>query len=67
VFGAYKQSSGASFFLTLPEAAWELSLGIYLIVKGFKPSHVLHDDGRHTGVDGPLIPALEASEPLVAP
>jgi hypothetical protein len=25
-------------------------------VKGFKPSHVLYDDGRHTGVDGPLLP-----------
>ena len=50
-----------------PEGVWELSLGIYLIVKGFKPSQVLHDDGRHTGVDGPLIPVLEAPEPLVAP
>jgi hypothetical protein len=66
LFGAYKQSAAASFFLTLPEGVWELSLGIYLIVKGFKPSQVLHDDGRHTGVDGPLIPVLEAPEPLVA-
>jgi hypothetical protein len=64
LFGAYSQSSGASFVLTLPEAAWELSLGIYLIVKGFKPSQILHDDGRHTGVDGPLIPVLAAPEPL---
>jgi hypothetical protein len=23
--------------LTLPEAVWELSLGIYLIVRGFRP------------------------------
>ena len=60
LFGAYDQSSGASFILTLPEAVWELSLGIYLIVKGFTPSHVLYDDGRYTGVDGPLIPALAA-------
>ena len=67
LFGAYKQSSGASFILTLPEAAWELSLGIYLIVQGFKPSQVLHDDGRHTGVDGPLIPVLAAPEPAAAP
>jgi len=58
LFGAYGQSSGPSFILTLPEAVWELSLGIYLIVKGFKPSHILYDDGRHTGVDGPLIPVL---------
>ena len=58
LFGAYDQSSGASFILTLPEAAWELSLGIYLIVKGFRPSPILYDDGPHTGVDGPLIPVL---------
>jgi hypothetical protein len=28
LFGAYKQSAAASFFLTLPEGVWELSLGI---------------------------------------
>jgi hypothetical protein len=67
LFGAYDQSSGPSFILTLPEAVWELSLGIYLIVKGFKPSHVLYDDGRHTGVDGPLIPALAGTELVAAP
>jgi Domain of unknown function (DUF4386) len=54
LFGAYDQTSGPSFVLTLPEAVWELSLGIYLIAKGFKPSPILYDDGRHTGVDGPL-------------
>jgi len=67
LFGPYKQSAAASFFLTLPGGVWELSLGIHLIVKGFKPSQVLHDDRRHTGVDGPLIPVFEASEPVMAP
>jgi hypothetical protein len=69
LFGAYDQTSGASFILTLPEAVWELSLGIYLIVKGFKPSPILYDDGRHTGVDGPLIPVFAAPDvaaPVVA-
>jgi hypothetical protein len=37
LFGAYGQSSGTSFVLTLPEVLWEASLGIYLIVKGFRP------------------------------
>jgi hypothetical protein len=60
LFGAYDQISGPSTILTLPEAVWELSLGIYLIVKGFKPSPVLYDDGRHTGVDGPLVPVVAA-------
>jgi hypothetical protein len=31
--------------LTLGEIAWEASLGIYLIVKGFRPSPIL-DDAR---------------------
>ena len=61
------RAPGASFILTLPEAVWVLSLGIYLTVKGFKPSHVLDDDGRQTGVDGPLIPVLAAPELLAAP
>ena len=39
---------------TIPEAAWELSFGIYLIVKGFKPSPIL------AGIDGgPVGPAAE--------
>ena len=46
LFGAYKQVSGTSGLLTLPEAAWELSLGIYLIVKGFRPDAVLSAQGR---------------------
>jgi hypothetical protein len=37
LFGAYEQVSGASAVLTLPEAVWELSLGVYLIVRGFRP------------------------------
>ena len=69
LFGAYDQTSGASFVLTLPEAVWELSLGIYLIAKGFKPSPILYDDGPRAGVDGPLMPVLAAPDvalPLVA-
>jgi Domain of unknown function (DUF4386) len=32
--------------MTIPEAFWELSLGIYLVVKGFRPSSpVLRDQG----------------------
>ena len=69
LFGAYDQTSGASFVLTLPEAVWELSLGIYLIAKGFKPSPILYDAGARAGVDGPLMPmpaAADAAVPLVA-
>jgi hypothetical protein len=66
LFGAYDQISGPSTILTLPEAVWELSLGIYLIVKGFKPSAILYDDGRQSGVDGPLTPVF-AAPPVAAP
>lgn len=34
--GAFKNGSGPAGLLTLPEAAWELSLGIYAAWKGFR-------------------------------
>ena len=37
VFGAYDHTSSATVFLALPIAAWELSVGSYMIVKGFRP------------------------------
>ena len=52
LFGAYDQVSGTSGVLTFPEAAWELSLGIYLIVKGFRSDAVLFaGDRRDAGAD----------------
>ncbi len=41
LFGAFKNGSAAANLLALPEIAWEASLGVYLIVKGFKPSPTL--------------------------
>jgi Domain of unknown function (DUF4386) len=40
LFDAWGQVSALSLFLTIPIAVWEFSLGIYLIVKGFKPSPI---------------------------
>ena len=40
VFGVFDQVSTASFFLTLPIAAWELSVGIWMTFKGFRPDAV---------------------------
>ena len=34
--GVYENGEGLSGLLTLPEAAWELSLGIYAAWKGFR-------------------------------
>jgi hypothetical protein len=38
LLGAFDAGSTAQAILSMPEIAWEASLGIYLIVKGFKPS-----------------------------
>jgi hypothetical protein len=40
LFGAYENGSGPSGLMTLPEAAWEASLGIYAAWKGFRPSAI---------------------------
>jgi hypothetical protein len=37
LIGLYKNGQGSSGLLTLPEAAWELFLGIYCAWKGFRP------------------------------
>jgi hypothetical protein len=39
--GVYDNGSSASGLLTLPEAAWELSLGISCAWKGFRPASAL--------------------------
>ena len=39
-FGVYDRSAPAALLAALPIAAWELSLGVYLTVKGFKPAAV---------------------------
>lgn len=44
VLGAYDNGSAASSLLALPEIAWEASLTIYLIVRGFRPSPILGPD-----------------------
>jgi hypothetical protein len=38
LFGHNEQSSGVTMLATLPIAAWELSVGIWMTVKGFKPT-----------------------------
>jgi hypothetical protein len=38
VFGGIDQVSATAFFLTLPIAAWEFSVGVWMTFKGFTPS-----------------------------
>jgi Domain of unknown function (DUF4386) len=41
LFDVIDRGSAVQAVATIPEAAWELSFGIYLIVKGFRPSPIL--------------------------
>jgi hypothetical protein len=40
LFDVIEPGSSAQVMATIPEFFWELSLGIYLMVKGFKPSPI---------------------------
>jgi hypothetical protein len=40
LFGLKDQVSGLSAIAVLPIALWEFSLGVYLVVKGFKPAPI---------------------------
>jgi Domain of unknown function (DUF4386) len=60
LFGVFEAGSGWQIIATIPEFVWELSLGIWLIVKGFNPSALASmstnpDDGVLTGVDQPAV------------
>jgi hypothetical protein len=58
LFGVFEPMSVLGGLMVVPEFIWELSLGIWLIVKGFNASAVASlstdpDDGVLTGVDQP--------------
>jgi hypothetical protein len=44
IFGIYDQVSVIGTFAALPVAVWELSLGVWLVVKGFTPSAITSDE-----------------------
>jgi hypothetical protein len=44
LFGVFDQGGAGQGIATIPEFLWELSLGIWLTVKGFRPSPVLARD-----------------------
>ena len=45
-FGAYDRMAPVAALAALPIAAWEFSLGVYLTVKGFKPTAVAALDAK---------------------
>jgi len=52
------RGSAAQSIATVPEFVWELSLGIYLTVKGFKPSPITTDKTGVVVVDESSTPAI---------
>jgi hypothetical protein len=44
LFGVYENGSGPSVVLALPEIAWEASLGIYAVWKGFRSAAIVTVD-----------------------
>ena len=52
LFDVIEPGSAAQVIATIPEFFWELSLGIYLIVKGFKPSPIT------AGLESPAAAAM---------
>ncbi len=49
LFGLFAAGSMWQAIATIPEFLWELSLGIYLVVKGFKPSPITAAYARDVG------------------
>jgi hypothetical protein len=61
LFNVIEPGSAAQFIATIPEIAWELSLGIYLMVKGFRPAAILSGTSPDAGA-GERPPALAAAD-----
>ena len=57
LFGAFDAGSGWQAAATAFEFVWELSLGIYLIVKGFRPSPITEGITARTNAEPVLTPA----------
>lgn len=54
VFGIWDQVSGPATLAILPVALWELSLGLYLTFKGFRPSPLIDESNGPINRDLPV-------------
>jgi hypothetical protein len=52
MFGVLDQGGTGQGIATIPEFFWELGLGIYLTVWGFRPSPILSGDARYVVEEG---------------
>ena len=59
LFGLFDKGGTVQAIATIPEFLWELSLGIYCTVRGFRPSALaaLHDHADRTEPASALAPA----------
>ena len=60
LFHVFKPGSAPQVIATAPEFVWELSLGIYLMVKGFKPSPIM------SGTTGDAVAGERSPAPAAA-
>ena len=57
LFSLWGRTSTPAALAALPVALFEFSLGVYLVVKGFKPSPILSSATRDAGVNRSVAPA----------
>ena len=51
IFDVIAPGSTAQVIATIPEFIWELSLGLYLVIKGFRPAPIIAGDAEPVVVD----------------
>src|SRR3712207_4469437 len=61
MFDVIERGGTVQAIATVPEFIWELSFGIYLIVKGFKPSSVLAELDNEAAAQGAGLRSTAAS------
>jgi hypothetical protein len=64
LFGRWEQDAPEQFLFTLGEIAWELSLSVYLIVKGFRPSPIIAEAQGDATRDG-FVPSTAVASAAV--
>lgn len=59
LFGAFDAGAAPQVIATVPEFIWEAGLGVYLMVKGFRPAATAEVGGRVSPIKEPVIaPAI---------
>jgi hypothetical protein len=62
LLGVFDEGGAGQGIATIPEIIWELSLGIWLTVKGFNPSPILPADGSRARPHAPDIAVLAVGD-----